>query len=109
MCDIVNNIEALNDEFISAEYKSALISDINTYIESEYQNLCFDNSVRALKKVENLSKFFFWGPLRLANGLRHGWKFETFYLFVKNLWRKNLTLCIKPIHILKIYVNLQSC
>lgn len=78
LCDIVNNIEKLNDEFISAEYKSALISDINTYIESEYQNLCFDNSVRALKKVENLSKFFFWGPLRLANGLRHGWKFETF-------------------------------
>lgn len=78
LCDIVNNIEELNDEFISAEYKSALISDINTYIESEYQNLCFDNSVRALKKVENLSKFFFWGPLRLANGLRHGWKFETF-------------------------------
>ena len=35
LCDIVNNIEALNDEFISAEYKSALISDINTYIESE--------------------------------------------------------------------------
>ena len=32
LCDIVNNIEALNDEFISAEYKSALISDINTYI-----------------------------------------------------------------------------
>lgn len=61
LCDIVNNIEKLNDEFISAEYKSALISDINTYIESEYQNLCFDNSVRALKKVENLSKFFFWG------------------------------------------------
>ena len=41
LCDIVNNIEELNDEFISAEYKSALISDINTYIESEYQNLCF--------------------------------------------------------------------
>ena len=41
LCDIVNNIEALNDEFISAEYKSALISDINTYIESDYQNLCF--------------------------------------------------------------------
>lgn len=60
LCDIVNNIEKLSDEFISAEYKSALISDINTYIESEYQNLCFDNSVRALKKVENLSKFFFW-------------------------------------------------
>ena len=59
LCDIVNNIEELNDEFIAAEYKSALISDINTYIESEYQNLCFDNSVRALKKVENLSKFFF--------------------------------------------------
>ena len=39
LCDIVNNIEKLNDEFISAEYKSALISDINTYIESEYQNL----------------------------------------------------------------------
>lgn len=36
LCDIVNNIEALNDEFISAEYKSALISDINTYIESDY-------------------------------------------------------------------------
>lgn len=78
LCDIVNNIEKLNDEFISSEYKSALISDINTYIESKYQNLCFDNSVRALKNVENLSKFFFWGPLRLANGLRQGWKFETF-------------------------------
>lgn len=78
LCDIVKNIKELNDEFISSEYKNALISDINIYIESKYQNLCFDNSVMALKKVENLSKFFFWGPLRLANGLRQGWKFETF-------------------------------
>lgn len=78
LCDIVKNIKELNDEFISSEYKNALISDINIYIESKYQNLCFDNSVMALKKVENLSKFFFWGPLRLANVLRQGWKFETF-------------------------------
>lgn len=78
LCDIVKNIKELNDEFISSEYKNALISDINIYVESKYQNLCFDNSVMALKKVENLSKFFFWGPLRLANGLRQGWKFETF-------------------------------
>ena len=28
LCDIVKNIKELNDEFISSEYKNALISDI---------------------------------------------------------------------------------
>lgn len=31
LCDIVKNIKELNDEFISSEYKNALISDINIY------------------------------------------------------------------------------
>lgn len=59
-------------------YGIAICKDIDHYIKNDLKCIDFSNSVLALKLVNNMDKFFFWGPLRTANGIRKGWGFESF-------------------------------
>ncbi|MDE1462524.1 DUF6421 family protein [Spartinivicinus poritis] len=64
---------------ISPVYCQALISDIADWVKAGLENPPdFGRSRDSIKLPENGCLFYFFGPLRLANGNRNGWKFETF-------------------------------
>ncbi|MEP3036986.1 MAG: DUF6421 family protein [Pseudoruegeria sp.] len=66
-------------QFGQPEYGKALAADFAAWITSGLENSPdLSQSRDALKPPKDGLPFFFTGPLRLANGGRHGWKMECF-------------------------------
>ncbi|MCO6525801.1 DUF6421 family protein [Snodgrassella sp.] len=78
LTDLLVELKQLGRKYISNEYLSALELDINNYINSGCTDINFDNSVEHLDIPKQSAYFLFFGPLRLANAKRKGWKFEFF-------------------------------
>lgn len=78
LANITPQAEALARRFGQEIYGSALASDLKKWGEDTGKSPNFSASRDALVAPEDGAPFFFLGPLRLANGGRKGWRFETF-------------------------------
>ncbi|MCG7498655.1 DUF6421 family protein [Vibrio sp. Of7-15] len=76
---LLNFLRSDQAAFISEGYRLSLIADITTWVDKGVDKQPeFGVSRDALELPDNGGLFYFLGPLRLANGNRNGWKFETF-------------------------------
>ncbi|MCG6121990.1 MAG: DUF6421 family protein [Microvirga sp.] len=65
--------------FGADDYGAAILADIDGWLAAGADaKPDFSRSRDALRAPEDGAPFFFFGPLRLANGGRAGWRFETF-------------------------------
>lgn len=76
---LLSEIPKLTDEYHCRSYGEALIADINAWLGLDLSTPPnFSHSRDCLEAPEDGHLFFFLGPLRLANGNRKGFRFETF-------------------------------
>lgn len=65
--------------FGAGDYAEAILADVDGLLAAgPGSKPDFSRSRDALRAPEDGAPFFFFGPLRLANGGRTGWRFETF-------------------------------
>ncbi|GAB1670952.1 DUF6421 family protein [Mannheimia haemolytica] len=76
--EIILNIKSIKEIELDHEYILSLEEDVDSIIKSNLEDINFNNSVLRLKVAKQASHFLFFGPLRLANANRKGWKFEFF-------------------------------